>query len=71
MLDSTHLTVIQQNDKTYANGSAGTDVPDILDNIQTGGSKPRTTDIFTLTGMRVEQPVRGICIINGKRVLVK
>ena len=71
VLDSTHLTVIQQNDKTYANGSAGTDVPDIGFNIQTGVSRPRTTDIFTLTGMRVYKPTRGIYIINGKRVLVK
>ena len=39
--------------------------------MQRGGSKPRTTDIFTLTGLRVDKPTNGIYIINGKRVLVK
>ena len=34
-------------------------------------SVPTNPAIYTLTGMRVEKPTRGLYIINGKKVLVK
>lgn len=34
-------------------------------------SRPTTTVIYDLTGRRVENPTRGLYIINGKKVLVK
>lgn len=34
-------------------------------------SVPTSPTIYTLTGMRIEKPTRGIYIINGKKVLVK
>ena len=50
----------------FTTGQGGTDI----DNLWNGESKEKK-GIFDLQGRRVERPVRGLYIINGKKVVVK
>lgn len=35
------------------------------------GLKPGQQSVYTLTGMRVQKPEKGIYIVNGRKVMVK
>lgn len=53
----------------YLGGFGGT-VVNGIDGVETSGKSP-VTEIYDLQGHRVEKPVHGVYIINGKKVLVK
>ena len=65
MIYSITVTVGDADDKT---------TPDAIETIRTdvaGRVQPTDNTIFDLSGRRVSKPVRGLYIIDGKKVVVK
>ncbi|MBQ2011483.1 MAG: hypothetical protein II206_01740, partial [Bacteroidaceae bacterium] len=67
VLDVRHIRVITRAQMEAEGGSTG--IGDIVtsDKVQNG----KLQGIFNLSGQRVQKPVKGLYIINGKKVLVK
>ena len=47
------------------------DLPAVATGIKTINVHINTDDIFSISGLRMSKPVKGLNIVNGKKVLVK
>ena len=63
VLDITHLAVLKADNGTYYNDETG------IQEVTTDYGQRTTDAIYDLSGRRVEKMIKGIYIVNGKKVL--